>query len=92
MIDYATLEKLALEGPQCLDDKLLPVDTAVMTLPAVNLIESVAFYLSQGQAVTVAHAPTSGLLRLYNSDNQFLGLGEVLDDGRIAPRRMLKLH
>jgi tRNA pseudouridine55 synthase len=92
MIDYPTLEKLALEGPQGLDDKLLPVDTAVMNLPAVNLIESVAFYLSHGQAVTVAQAPTSGLLRLYNSDKQFMGLGEVLEDGRIAPRRMLKLH
>jgi tRNA pseudouridine55 synthase len=57
----------------------------------VTLVESLAFYLSQGQAVTVAHAPTEGLVRIYKEGGQFLGLGEVLGDGRIAPRRMVKL-
>ena len=61
-----------------------------MALPEVRLMESVAFYVLQGQAVTVAQAPTEGLVRIYNSDNRFLGLGEILEDGRIKPRRMVK--
>ena len=91
MIDMPTLDKLAAEGHQSLDSKLLNVDTALLALPEVTLVESVAFYLCQGQAVMVSNAPTTGLLRIYDSGRQFLGLGEVLDDGRIAPRRLVNL-
>ena len=91
MIDMPTLDKLAAEGHQSLDSKLLNVDTALLALPEVTLVESVAFYLCQGQAVMVSNAPTTGLLRIYDSGKQFLGLGEVLDDGRIAPRRLVNL-
>jgi len=91
MIDMSTLDKLAAEGQQSLDSKLLNVDTALLAFPEVTLVESVAFYLCQGQAVMVPNAPTTGLLRIYDSGKQFLGLGEVLDDGRIAPRRLVNL-
>jgi len=91
MIDFPKLEKLAAEGIQSLDSKLLSVDTALFDLPEITLAESLVFYLCQGQAVTIPHAPTAGMLRIYNSGKLFLGLGEVLDDGRIAPRRMVKL-
>ncbi|MCZ6502196.1 MAG: tRNA pseudouridine(55) synthase TruB, partial [Gammaproteobacteria bacterium] len=74
-----------------LDSRLLNVDTALLAFPEVTLVESVAFYLCQGQAVMVPNAPTTGLLRIYDSGKQFLGLGEVLDDGRIAPRRLVNL-
>lgn len=91
MIDMPTLDKLAAEGQQSLDSQLLNVDTALLSLPEVTLVESVAFYLCQGQAVMVPNAPTTGLLRIYDSGKQFLGLGEVLDDGRIAPRRLVNI-
>lgn len=90
MIDIPTLQKLALEGQQSLDARLLGVDSALLTIPEITLIDSVAFYLCQGQAVTVPNAPTEGLLRVYDNGNQFLGLAEVLDDGRITPRRLIK--
>jgi tRNA pseudouridine55 synthase len=38
----------------------------------------------------VPHAPVSGLVRLYNESGRFMGMGEVLDDGRIAPRRLIQ--
>ena len=91
MIDMSTLDKLAAKGQQSLDSRLLNVDTALLAFPEVTLVESVAFYLCQGQAVMVPNAPTTGLLRIYDSGKQFLGLGEVLDDGRIAPRRLVNL-
>jgi tRNA pseudouridine55 synthase len=40
--------------------------------------------------VLVPRAPTSGWVRLYEGDHTFLGMGEILDDGRVAPRRMMK--
>ena len=60
--------------------------------PEVSLNEDVAYYLRHGQPVIVPHAPTSGWVRLSESSGtncRFLGVGEVLDDGRIAPRRLL---
>ena len=91
MVDFDSLQRLAESGFESLDEKLLPVDSALHDLPEVSLVESLAFYLCQGQAVTVPNAPTEGLLRLYGSGRQFLGLGEVLDDGRVKPRRLVRM-
>ncbi|MNC91323.1 tRNA pseudouridine synthase B [compost metagenome] len=55
----------------------------------MRLAESVAFYVMQGQPVVVPHAPTHGMVRLYADSGEFLGAGEVLDDGRVAPRRLI---
>ena len=52
--------------------------------------EGIAFYLRRGQPVLVPRAPTSGLVRIFAEAGHFLGAGEVLDDGRIAPRRMVQ--
>jgi tRNA pseudouridine55 synthase len=72
-----------------LDALLLPQDSAVAHWPAVHLRGDAAFYLRQGQPVLVPKAPTQGWVRLYEGEQPFLGIGEVLDDGRIAPRRLL---
>jgi len=90
MITLAGLEALAGEaGFEAMDHTLLPADSAVAGLPQVELPESSAFYLRQGQPVIVPKAPTSGLVRIYSRGRRFMGVGEVLDDGRIAPRRLL---
>ncbi|MBU2719638.1 tRNA pseudouridine(55) synthase TruB, partial [Acidithiobacillus ferridurans] len=51
-----------------------------------------AYYLRQGQGVVVAHAPPLGRIRLYGPGEQFLGLGEVMDDGKVAPRRLMSVN
>lgn len=83
------LERLASDDPAGLDRVLLSIDAVLDGMPAVTLSESVAYYLRQGQAVVVPHAPTAGVLRLYNDAQAFLGIGEVLDDGRVSPRRLV---
>lgn len=89
-----TVEQLnqALEegGPQALDALLLPLDSALASSPAVELTSVLSHYLVQGQAIMVPNAPTAGWLRLYDENSEFLGIGEVLDDGRVAPRRLLR--
>ena len=83
-----------------LDKFLRPIDHAVGQWPEVKLNDATAFYLRQGQPVLVPHAPTSGWVRLneVNGSDQnpqdeyntrFLGVGEILDDGRVAPRRLV---
>jgi tRNA pseudouridine55 synthase len=89
-VALAELEEMAGSGEvQSLDRLLLDVDEVLRDIPAVQLVESAAFYLCQGQPVMVPHAPTTGRLRLYNEAREFLGIGEVLDDGRVAPRRLV---
>lgn len=82
------LEALAEQGPQALDALLLPVDSALADWPRVEVGADTAFYLRQGQAVLVPKAPTSGWVRVYHGDS-LLALGEIQDDGRVAPRRMM---
>lgn len=84
-----TLQTAAAAGLSVLDGLLLPTDAILREAPDVRLAESVAFYLGQGQPVVVPHAPTEGMVRIYAESGEFLGAGEVLDDGRVAPRRLI---
>lgn len=83
------IEEIAGDGFASLDNLLLRVDAALQDYPGIELNNAVASYLCDGQAVTIPHAPTSGMLRLYNDAGNFLGVGEVLDDGRVEPRRLV---
>jgi tRNA pseudouridine55 synthase len=65
------------------------MDATLPDWPEVRLSEDAGFYLCQGQAVFVPKLQQCGLVRLYLGDKQFLGLGTVLDDGRVAPKRLL---
>ncbi len=70
---------------------LLPIDAAVTSWPAVRLGDEMTFYVLRGQPVLIPKLQAQGWVRLYNRDGAFLGVGEVLDDGRVAPRRLFKL-
>lgn len=71
-----------------IDEYLLPMDRAVADLPEVELPDVTAGWIKQGQPVLVRHLPAEGLVRLYQG-KQFIGIGSILDDGRVAPRRMI---
>ena len=91
--DVVTLDFLEEEREKgSLDKFLMPIASAVGQWPEVKLTDATSFYLKQGQPVLVPHAPTSGWVRLCENNGQedsFLGVGEVLDDGRVAPRRLV---
>ena len=84
------LEHLAEDGFEALDSLLLPPEEALSDWPMVSLSQNSAYYLQQGQAVQVPRAPSSGWVRLRRDDGQFLGIGQILDDGRVAPKRLIK--
>lgn len=87
-----TLEQLrgldAREDLSALDALLLPTDAVLADRPEIRLSEDMAYYITRGQPVLVPHAPTTGEVRLYGARSEFLGVGEILDDGRVAPRRL----
>ncbi len=69
---------------------LLPIDQALSALPGVSLTAMATHYLLQGQPVSVRHTHAPGWVRLYEQGEHFLGMGEVLDDGRVAPKRLMR--
>ena len=74
-----------------MDSWLLPLESALSGWPEVMLTADAAFYLKQGQPVLVPNAPTSGWVRLYANQTDFLGVGQIQDDGRVAPKRMMQV-
>ena len=90
LVGLETLRELKEKDMSSMDTLLLPIESALTQWPDVDLSTDAAFYLQQGQPVLVPHAPTSGWVRLYEGNRSFLGMGEILDDGRVAPRRLMK--
>jgi tRNA pseudouridine55 synthase len=90
-VTMGELETMAMEenGLAAMDDLLLPLESALAHWPSVRLSEDAAFYLRQGQAVLVPRAPTEGLVRLYDPSGKFVGVGAILDDGKVQPKRLL---
>jgi len=85
---YKVLEQLKSgEEFTSIDKLLIPADQAIQDLPEVILPAATAEFVLQGQAVITRHLPTSGLVRLYKEE-LFIGIGEILDDGRVAPKRL----
>lgn len=74
-----------------MDALLLPVDSALGHLPIAVLSAEVETFLLHGHSVFVSgqQLPLGGLIRLKNEGGDFLGIGEMLDDGRIGPRRLI---
>ncbi len=90
LVSLEQLQNLKENDLSAMDELLLPIESALSQWPHVDLSTDAAFYLQQGQPVLVPHAPTSGWVRLYEGNRSFLGMGEILDDGRVAPRRLMK--
>ncbi|EJK2115841.1 tRNA pseudouridine(55) synthase TruB [Vibrio navarrensis] len=88
LLEQAQREEIA--PRELLDPLLLPMDTAVENLPEVNLIPELADMVQHGQAVQVFGAPTEGTVRLTMGEERlFIGVGEMNDDGKIAPKRLV---
>ena len=84
-----TLENLIEKSTQNapLENLLRPVDAAIQNFPTLQLDQTSAFRLKQGQTVRTTNQTTSGEVRVYDEENHFLGLC-LLEDGKIIPKRL----
>lgn len=86
------LTELAEQGVAELDKQLLPMHNALVDWPEINLSANSAYYVRQGQPVLVPKAPSNGWVRLMGENpDDFIGVGHILDDGRVAPKRLVNL-
>lgn len=92
MLDLPTVEGLVEDGPEMLKERLLAPDVALQGLPAVTLDPGADERFSGGQSVSVAAQGQSGLARVYGARERFLGVGELVGDGMLAPRRVFLTH
>jgi tRNA pseudouridine55 synthase len=85
-----SLEQLQeLEDPQLLAT-LIAVDFPLQTMPAVYLNEQQAASTRQGQCLAFAEN-VLGSVRMYHAA-EFLGLGEMRLDGKLAPKKLFNLN
>jgi len=98
MFDMDSLE--AITDIEALDKLLLPVDTAVRKYPKLTLSEDSAYYIQHGQTVQPdfdlesatdidQEALDNQLYRLFDQNEQFIGLGHINEDGMLAPKRLV---
>jgi tRNA pseudouridine55 synthase len=88
-----TLEELervhAEGGNEAVDQFLQPSDSGLQHWPLLQFSEHSSFYWLQGQPVRAPEAPKFGMVRVQDHNGRFIGIGEVSEDGRIAPRRLI---
>ena len=89
MVTLEQLEAAAEAGREALDAWLMPIQSALAHWPRIDLDADGSHYMRQGQALQVQGAPTEGLLVLFDEHGRFLGIGHILDDGRVAPKRLI---
>lgn len=90
----SVLEACSLRHLESLPDikkYLLPVDRIINEWPVFQVSKEIAFMVFRGQEVSLLSSPSKGLVRLYcEENNAFLGIGEILEGGRLQPKRLLK--
>jgi tRNA pseudouridine55 synthase len=92
MLDLAALVKAAEGDTTALRKCLLPADTALSDWPEVCIGNDDAARFSGGQRVRPAGValPSGGLVRVYRDNRTFLGMGEFVEDGWLAPKRIFR--
>ena len=94
MVTLDELEAERGEGlAEVLDHHLLSTDAPVADMPRLTLDEHSGFYFLRGQAVTNNQVYQLGdegdKVRVFQHSGEFLGVGEITDDSRITPSRLV---
>ncbi|AKC60283.1 tRNA pseudouridine synthase B [Blochmannia endosymbiont of Camponotus (Colobopsis) obliquus] len=73
-----------------LDKLLLPIDSALLDMPVLNVSLSVANVIRYGQTVEIVTDLNNCLVRIMeNSGQRFIGVGEILNKKQLVPRRLV---
>lgn len=96
MVDIKMLQSISYNAPRSydtlkkLDSFLLPIDSAVINIPAVNLNSDIAKLIHLGQTIDIGKQNLIGLVRITEGNEKlFLGIGEISQYGRLSPKRLI---
>jgi len=86
----AQAEEQDIPAAQLLDPLLMPMDSPAEDFPVVNLPLTSSVYFKNGNPVRTADVQVHGLVRVTEGEEgKFIGMGEIDDEGRVAPRRLV---
>ncbi len=88
--DALTLEQCQKMSLEQLTDYLLSVDQPLQNMPKIDLSAQQAASVLHGQQIEYSGHSAEGMVRMYR-DQLFLGLGEMLLNGKLAPKKMFNL-
>ena len=90
-----TIEQLTAMSEEDLYRQLINVDKPLEAHPSVHLSDEQAIAIKYGQAINLATDSSveawQGTVRMYH-DAVFLGLGEMLMDGKITPKKLFNMN
>ena len=92
-----TIEQLTAMSEQDLSQCLIDVDKPLEALPCAHLSDEQAIAIKYGQSINFNRTPDfipgmwQGTVRMYHAAD-FLGLGEMLLDGKIAPKKLFNMN
>ena len=75
-------------GVSAIDAHVISMDQSLVYLADVELPSITARLIKNGQPVLVRHLPAEGLVILYEEE-QFIGIGCIDDDDKVARRRLI---
>jgi len=87
--DAKTIEQLTAMDEKSLHQCLMNVDRPLQAIPAVHLSDEQAKSINYGQAINLKET-LQGTVRMYHGV-VFLGLGEILLDGKLAPKKLFNM-
>ena len=85
-----TLEQLQAMSDSQLTECLIAVDAPLREIPAISLTAEQAISIKHGQQIPFGDQPL-GPVRMY-SQQTFLGLGEILLNDKLAPKKIFNLN
>ncbi|MGZ8191191.1 MAG: tRNA pseudouridine(55) synthase TruB [Methylococcaceae bacterium] len=85
-----TIEQLQAMDQNSLFNCLINVDKPLEAIPDVRLSEEQAVRIKYGQTISLEE-PLLGMVRMYHAED-FLGLGEMLLDGKLAPKKLFNMN
>jgi tRNA pseudouridine55 synthase len=90
MVTFEALEQ-ALEtgGFEAVKAFIRPLESALSDWPAISLTTVACHYMRQGQAIRLPNLPESGYVRMLSEHQRLIGLGEITEDGLLAPKRLI---
>lgn len=89
--DAYAFESVATMSLQELDKLLLPVDVKIQHIAQIKLTEQQTDLILHGQSVFIDDKIISNeIIRLYGFFGEFIGLGQLDEDGRLFPKRLIR--
>lgn len=87
-IKFSELEKLSSDDYSQLDKKILPSEQMLPAIESIVLDEQQSIDIKYGRSIVSKSQKPFDVIKLFDNHQQFLGVGEMDENGNIKPKRL----